>query len=97
MLRVLEPSERVIGSGTSIMVIGDLAHLEVAAEVLTLQAVLVAPGMPALLLHWGGDQPLRARIQRLEPCGYTRISVLGVEEKRSNVILDFVAPLRSAG
>jgi HlyD family secretion protein len=92
VLRVLEPSERVIGSGTSIMVIGDLAHLEVVAEMLTSQAVLVTPGMPALLLDWGGDQPLRARVQRVEPYGYTKISALGVEEKRSNVILDFVDP-----
>lgn len=97
VLRVLEPSERVIGSGTPIMVIGDLAHLEVVAEMLTSQAVRVAPGMPAELLDWGGDRPLRARVERVEPYGFTKISALGVEEKRSNVILDFVDPPGSLG
>jgi len=97
VLRVHEPSERVIGSGTPIMVIGDLTHLEVVAEMLTSQAVRVAPGMPALLLDWGGDHPLRARVERVEPYGFTKISALGVEEKRSNVILGFVDPPGALG
>lgn len=97
VLRVLEPSERVIGSGTPIMTIADLTHLEVVAEMLTSQAVRVAPGMPALLLDWGGNHPLRARVERVEPYGFTKISALGVEEKRSNVILDFVDPPGSLG
>lgn len=97
VLRVHEPSERVIGSGTPIMVIGDLTHLEVVAEMLTSQAVRVRPGMPALLLDWGGNHPLRARVERVEPYGFTKISALGVEEKRSNVILGFVDPPGALG
>jgi HlyD family secretion protein len=97
VLRVLEPSERVIPSGTPIMVIGDLAHLEVVMEMLSAQAVRVAPGMPALLLGWGGDHPLRARVRRVEPYAFTKISALGVEEKRTNVILDFVDPPGTLG
>ncbi len=97
VLRVLEPSERVIPSGTPILTIGDLAHLEVVMEMLSSQAVRVAPGMPALLLGWGGDHPLRARVRRVEPYGFTKISALGVEEKRTNVILDFVDSPGSLG
>lgn len=92
VLRVLEPSERVMPSGTPILTIGDLAHLEVVMEMLSSQAVQVSPGMPALLLGWGGDHPLRARVRLIEPYGFTKISALGVEEKRTNVILDFVDP-----
>jgi HlyD family secretion protein len=90
VLRVLEPSERVIGSGTPIMVIGDLRHLEVVMEMLSTQAVRVQAGMSAEILNWGGDYPLRARVRRVEPYAFTKISALGVEEKRSNVILDFL-------
>lgn len=97
VLRVLEPSERVIPAGTPILTIGDLAHLEVVMEMLSSQAVRVSPGMPALLLGWGGDQPLRARVRLVEPYGFTKISALGVEEKRTNVILDFVDPPGSLG
>lgn len=97
VLRVLEPSERVIAAGTPILVVGELAHLEVVMEMLSSQAVRVAPGMPALLLGWGGDHPLRARVRMVEPYAFTKISALGVEEKRTNVILDFVDPPGSLG
>lgn len=97
VLRVLEPGERVIPSGAPILVIGDLAHLEVMMEMLSSQAVRVSAGMPALLLGWGGDRPLRARVRLVEPYGFTKVSALGVEEKRTNVILDFVDPPGSLG
>lgn len=97
VLRVLEPSERVMSSGTPILIVGDLAHLEVVMEMLSSQAVRVSPGMPALLLAWGGDHPLRARVRLVEPYGFTKVSALGVEEKRTNVILDFVDPPASLG
>ena len=90
VLRVLEPSERVIAAGTPILTIGDLAHLEIVMEMLSSQAVRVSPGMPALLLGWGGDHPLRARVRLVEPYAFTKISALGVEEKRTNVIMDFI-------
>lgn len=97
VLRVLEPSERVIPSGTPILTLGDLGHLEVVMEMLSSQAVRVSPGMPALLLGWGGDHPLRARVRRVEPYAFTKVSALGVEEKRTNVILDFVDPPGALG
>ena len=97
VLRVLEPSERVIGSGTPIMIIGDLQHLEVVMEMLSTQAVRVKPGMSAEILNWGGERPLRARVRRVEPYAFTKISALGVEEKRSNVILDFLEPSATLG
>jgi HlyD family secretion protein len=97
VLRVLEPSERVIPSGTPILTIGDLSHLEVVMEMLSSQAVRVSPGMPALLFGWGGNQPLRARVRLVEPYAFTKISALGVEEKRTNVVLDFVDPPGSLG
>jgi HlyD family secretion protein len=48
--------------------------------------------MPVLLEGWGGDKPLRARVRVVEPYGFTKISALGVEEQRVNVIADFVDP-----
>ena len=90
VLRIAEPSERVVAAGTPVLVLGDLAHLEVVMEMLSTEAVKVAPGMPARLEDWGGAQPLRARVRRVEPYAFTKVSALGVEEQRTNVILDFV-------
>jgi HlyD family secretion protein len=90
ILRIVEASERVVASGAPILVIGDLGHLEVVIEMLSSEAVKVAPEMPALLDGWGGEQPLRARVRVVEPYAFTKVSALGVEEKRTNVVLDFV-------
>jgi HlyD family secretion protein len=96
VLRVLEPSERVMAAGTPILVLGDLEHMEVMLEMLSSEAVKVSAGMPAVLEGWGGEQPLNARVRLVEPYAFTKVSALGVEEKRTRVILDFVdspAPL----
>jgi HlyD family secretion protein len=97
ILRITEVSERVVTAGTPILVIGDLAHLEVVMEMLSSEAVKVTPGMPARLEGWGGEQPLRARVRLIEPYAFTKVSALGVEEQRTNVVLDFVDPPGALG
>lgn len=97
ILRIMEASERVLTAGAPILVIGDLAHLEIVMEMLSSEAVKLAPGMPALLEGWGGGTPLRARVRLIEPYAFTKVSALGVEEKRTNVVLDFVDPPASLG
>ena len=97
ILRILEPSERVVVAGAPILVIGDLKHLEVVMEMLSSEAVKLTPGMPASLEGWGGDKPLRARVRFIEPYAFTKVSALGVEEKRTNVFLEFVDPPGALG
>ena len=97
VLRVLEASERVLAAGTPILVIGDLNHLEVVMEMLSSEAVRVAPDMPASLEDWGGAAPLRARVRLVEPYAFLKISALGVEERRTRVILDIIDPPVSLG
>ena len=55
---------------------------------LSQDAVAVRSGMPARLLHWGGDAPLMAKVRRVEPSAFTKTSALGVDEQRVNVVLD---------
>ncbi len=97
ILRILEVSERVVAAGAPILVIGDLDNLEVVIEMLSSEAVKVSAGMPALLVNWGGERPLRAKVRRVEPYAFTKVSALGVEEKRTNVVLDFVDPPGTLG
>jgi HlyD family secretion protein len=97
ILRIVEASERVVAAGAPILVIGDLSHLEVVIEMLSSEAVKVSAGMPALLENWGGDTPLRAKVRLVEPYAFTKVSALGVEEKRTNVVLDFLDPPGALG
>lgn len=91
VLRVLEESERIVLAGTPLLELGDPDELEIVADLLSRDAVRVRPGARVLVDDWGGADPLEARVRRIEPSGFTRISALGVEEQRVNVIADLVA------
>lgn len=97
ILRIPDPSERIVAAGTPLMILGDLGSLEIVVELLSSEAVKVAPGMPVLIEGWGGDRALRARVRRVEPYAVTKVSALGVEEKRVNVVADFVDPPGAIG
>ncbi len=97
VLRVVEKSEHVLSAGTPIMVLGEPGKLEIVADVLSTDAVKVHPGDPVLLTAWGGDHVIRARVRLVEPGGFTKVSALGVEEQRVNVISDFIDSPGSLG
>jgi HlyD family secretion protein len=97
VLRVPERSERVTIAGTPILEVGDPADLEIVADLLSTDAVRVAPGMPVELDGWGGEGVMLARVRRVEPVATTRVSALGVDEQRVNVVLDFVTPCETLG
>lgn len=78
--------------GHTLMTIGDPTQLEVEVEVLSSDAVRLGPGMPARIVRWGGEGTLQARVARVEPGGFTKVSALGVEEQRTRVILDLLSP-----
>ena len=88
VLRINDPSERVVAMGTPLMSLGDVRHLEVVIELLSTEAVKVAPGMPVLIEGWGGPQVLQAKVRQVEGHAFTKVSALGIEEKRVNVIAD---------
>jgi len=90
ILRIPDQSERVVTAGTPLLTVGDLSKLEVVIELLSSEAVKVKAGMAVILDGWGGSQPLRAQVQRVEPYAYTKVSALGIEEKRTNVVADFM-------
>ncbi|MDC8774444.1 efflux RND transporter periplasmic adaptor subunit [Roseateles albus] len=93
ILRVYQASEAVLALGTPLLEIGDTARLEVVAELLSADALLAAPGSPALIERWGGPQPLVGSVSRVEPGAFTKVSALGVEEQRVRVIVELSEPL----
>ena len=88
VLRVPQESEAVITTGTPIVEVGDPQHVEIIAEFLSQDAVRMKSGAEAQIENWGGP-PLPAVVDRVEPVAHTKISALGVEEQRTNVILQF--------
>jgi HlyD family secretion protein len=97
VLRVLEESERIVAAGTPLLEIGDPASIELVIDVLSTDAVRIQPGARVLVEDWGGDGALEARVRRVEPSGFTKVSALGVEEQRVNVIGDLAEPNPALG
>jgi HlyD family secretion protein len=92
VLRVPQESERVVIAGTPVAEIGDPERLEMVTDLLSADAVRVRPGAAVSIEDWGGDRPLHGRVRLVEPYGFLKISALGVEEQRVNVIIDFAEP-----
>jgi HlyD family secretion protein len=97
VLRVIEENERIIAAGSPLLEIGDPASLELVVDVLSTDAVRIPAGARMLVEDWGGDGALEARVRRVEPSGFTKVSALGVEEQRVNVIADLAEPNPSLG
>jgi HlyD family secretion protein len=92
VLKRLRESESLVPAGEPLLEIGDPRRLEIVADLLSTEAVRIVPGARAFIEHWGGDETLEAKVRRVEPAGFTKVSALGVEEQRVNVVLDFVNP-----
>jgi HlyD family secretion protein len=91
ILRVVTESEQVIQAGTPLLEIGDPGDIEVSVDLLSRDAVRVPVGADATIDGWGGP-PLAARVRRIDPAASTKVSALGIEEQRVNVVLDLVGP-----
>ncbi|MCB1997905.1 MAG: HlyD family efflux transporter periplasmic adaptor subunit, partial [Rhodoferax sp.] len=92
VLRVLQASEGTVALGTPLLELGDLAQLEVVAELLTTDALQVGAGRLVRIEDWGGPGALQGRVRLVEPAGFTKVSALGVEEQRVRVHIDLTSP-----
>ena len=96
VLRIVEESARYVTAGTPLLEVGDPDQLEIVIDVLSSDAVKIQPGDRIRIDQWGGDETLLATVSYLEPAAFTKVSALGVEEQRVNVIATFtdaVVPL----
>ncbi len=91
VLRLLRESEGVVQAGEALLEIGDPRDLEIVADLLSTDAVKVEPGQAVVIEGWGGE-PLNGLVNRVEPYGFTKVSALGIDEQRVNVIVDFTDP-----
>ena len=92
VLKVHHASETTVALGAPLIEIGDTARLEIVAELLTTDALLAQPGSPVRIERWGGPRVLQGRVRLVEPAAFTKVSALGVEEQRVNVLIDIASP-----
>ena len=95
VLKVIQESEAVVSLGAPLLELGDPADLEVIVDVLTTDAALVREGAKVVLERWGGSTALAARVRRVEPSGFTKVSALGVEEQRVWIVIDITSARES--
>lgn len=95
--KVHETSERTVSAGAPLITIGDSDKYEIVIDVLSTDAVKAHPGDLVLIDGWGGATTLRAKVRLVEPQAFTKISALGVEEQRVNVIADPIDALGPLG
>ena len=91
VLKLASESEQVVAAGTPLVEIGDPRDLEIVVHLLSGDAVAIQPGTTARVDGWGGP-PIDARVHKIEPAAYTKVSALGIEEQRVDATLDPTAP-----
>ena len=89
VLKRVRESEAVVPAGEPLLEVADPADLEIVSDLLSTDAVKVRRGQKVLVEQWGGDRPLHGVVRRVEPSGFMKVSALGVEEQRVNVVIDF--------
>jgi HlyD family secretion protein len=92
VLQIDKESEQVVKAGEPLLRIGDPTDIEIVTDLLSTDAVKVKTGADAVIEGWGGTKPLKARVRRIDPAGFTKVSALGIEEQRVNTILDLTDP-----
>jgi HlyD family secretion protein len=92
VLAVTEMDARLVQAGSPLLTIGNLTDLEIETDLLSSDAVRVAEGALAHVERWGGPGTIDARVRRIDPAGFTRVSALGIEEQRVGVHLDILTP-----
>lgn len=93
ILHVFQESSRAVTQGTPLLEIGDPTDLEVVVEMLSRDGAALIPGAKVELEQWGGATPLEGKVRLVEPAAFTKISALGVEEQRVNVVVDITTPI----
>jgi len=88
ILKRLRESESIVPAGEPLLEIGDPGRIEIVADLLSTDAVRVPPGASVIVEQWGGPHPLKGVVRRVEPSGFMKVSALGVEEQRVNVLVD---------
>jgi HlyD family secretion protein len=97
ILRIHQKSSQFTTAGTPLLELGNPKQLELIVDVLSTDAERIRPGDRIFVDRGIESKPHQAKVKRIEPSAFTKISALGVEEQRVNVIGEFIDPPTSLG
>lgn len=97
ILRILEKNERFLPAGTPIVEIGNTGAVEIVVDVLSTEAAQIHSGESVLIENDSIAEPLKGRVRTVEPQAFTKVSALGVEEQRVNIVCDFLTKTNDFG
>lgn len=91
VLKLHLDSAAPVTAGLPLLEIGDIASMEAVIDVLSGEVRQVLPGAPVQLSTGSGAPPLPGTVTRVEPVAFTKVSALGIEEQRVNVVVGLAA------
>lgn len=91
ILRIFQKGEGFVAAGTPLVEVGDPENVEIVVDILSTEAVKIPPGAPINVTGSGFPEAVKARVRLIEPQAITKVSALGVEEQRVNVIGMFLS------
>ena len=97
VLNILARSEQPVSAGTRLVEIGDPRKLEIVIDLLSSDAARIQPGANVAITEWGGAETLSGNVRRIDPAAFTKVSSLGIEEQRVNVVIDLSKTVPSLG
>lgn len=96
VLSIAQDSGGPISLGGPILEIGDVGRLEAVIDVLTVDATQI-PLQAHVSLSAGEGVRLAGRVRSIEPAATTKVSALGIEEQRVNVLVELLPNPTHAG
>jgi len=88
VLKLYQDSAVTVTAGQPLLELGDTAAMEAVIDVLSGEVTRIQPGAAVRLLLGGGAAARAGTVTRVEPVAFTKVSALGIEEQRVNVIVD---------
>ena len=87
VLKLHKESAEPVTAGQPLLEIGDTGALEAVVDVLSGDAPRIPPGAVVQLATGRAQPPLAGTVARIEPQAFTKLSALGIEEQRVNVVV----------
>jgi len=91
VLKLHLDSAAPVTAGLPLLEIGDTGAMEAVIDVLSGEVRQVQPGAAVQLSTGSGAAPLPGTVARVEPVAFTKVSALGIEEQRVNVVVALAA------
>jgi len=87
VLKLYQDSAVTVTAGQPLLDIGNTTAMEAVIDVLSGEVTQIQPGAPVRLSLGSFAPAMQGKVTRVEPVAFTKVSALGIEEQRVNVIV----------